>query len=124
MKRLTTIMVLIIGLAFIGGANAGDRSERPDPPSFADIDSNSDQLVSREEMEVFVRENGRKGGHEGRRGGDPEKRFDRADTDGDGYLSEAEMDAVREKMAGYRDRRHHHGDCDRRDDGPQDNATE
>ncbi len=124
MKQLTTAMVLMIGLAFAYGASAEGRDERPPPPSFADIDGNSDQLVSQEEMESFMQEIGRKGGPRRGPGRDPERRFDRADADGDGYLSESEFDVAQEKMAEHRGRRHHRDDCEGRNDVPQDDSAE
>lgn len=112
MKRLTMIVVLALGVVLGFNANAEGGKERPEPPSFSEIDSNTDLLISREEMEAAMSARmGDRGPRRGR-GGDPEERFNRLDSDGDGYLNEAEFEAARAK---FEERRGHHrrrGDCD------------
>ena len=98
MKSIRAAIIALVGVACTSLALA-EGGFRPQPPSFADLDTNGDSLISREELQ-----NARKG-MPGGRGGErkvPEGgEFDpiaMADADGDGYLNEDEFDALREKM--------------------------
>lgn len=115
MKTLIMILTLTVGLTLAFNASAKGDKQRPEPPSFTEIDSNADQLISREEMEAAMQS--RVGDRGPRRGDgpDPEARFNRADEDGDGYLNEAEFDAAHAKMEERRGRHHRRRDCDEQD---------
>jgi hypothetical protein len=115
MKKLMTIVALTLGMILAFNASADGDKQRPEPPSFTEIDSDADQLISREEMEAAME--ARVGDRAPRRGGgrDPEGRFNRVDEDGDGYLNEAEFDAARARMDERRGRHHRRGDCDEQD---------
>ena len=110
----TTALVagaLAIGLGLSFGASAGDKADRPALPSFSEIDENSDQLISREEIEAAMLAAGRAQRARVRDGGDRPDRFAYADSDGDGYLNESEFAAVREKMEERRARFRKLHDC-------------
>ena len=112
MKILMTILALTLGVILAFNASANGDKQRPEPPSFTEIDSNADLLISREEMQAAMEARvGDRGPRRGR-GPDPEARFDHVDEDGDGYLNEAEFDAARTKMEDRRGRRQRHRDCD------------
>ncbi len=115
MKKLMTIVALTLGMILAFNASADGDKQRPEPPSFTEIDSNADQLISREEMEAVME--ARAGDRRPRCGDgrDPEARFNRVDEDGDGYLNEAEFDAARAKMEERRGHHHRRGDCDKQD---------
>lgn len=115
MKKRKTIVALALGMFLAFNASAEEGKQQPQPPSFTEIDSNADQLISREEIEAAME--ARVGDRGLRRGGgrDLEGRFNRVDEDGDGYLNEAEFDAARERIEGRRGRHHRHGDCDKPD---------
>ena len=115
MKKVMTIVVLTLSMSLAFNASADGDKQRSEPPSFAEIDSNADQLISREEMEAVME--ARVGDRAPRRGGgrDPEARFNRIDEDGDGYLNAAEFDSARAQMEECRGRHHRRGDCDEQD---------
>tara|TARA_R110002096_G_scaffold128768_1_gene277083 strand:- start:4012 stop:4404 length:393 start_codon:yes stop_codon:yes gene_type:complete len=115
MKQITVVSAaILIAMGFAIDANADDRGERRGPVAFADIDTNADSLLSLEELQAMKANKGRKGDRKGggkrRMGLDPQERLSLADTDGDGYLNEAEFDAarevIREKMRELRKNRH------------------
>lgn len=126
MKQITLVSAaVLIALGFAIDANAGDRGERRGPPSFADIDTNADSLLSLEELQAMKESRGHKG--KGKRkhkeGKDPQERFNKIDTDGDGYWSEAEFDAAREKMREKRrEHRQKHHDREAADDESEDES--
>ena len=105
MKRMARLAIVILGVGFISLAFAGDEANRPEPPSFSDIDVNDDALISQDEFQSFMESRrGDRGGRQRPHGG----RFnpvERADIDGDGYLNEEEFNAMRENMRNrWRDR--------------------
>lgn len=115
---------ILIALGFAIDANAGEKGERRAPPTFAEIDTNADSLISFDEMEALKASRGheRKGDRKPKEGKDPQSRFNKVDADGDGYWSEAEFDAAREKM---RERRHKHHKRDKaKKDESQDDSEE
>ena len=121
---VTAAILVALGVAI--DADAGEKGERRGPPSFADIDTNADQLLSFEEMEAMHANMGRKGKGERKQkeGKDPQARFNKIDTDGDGFLSVAEFDTAREKMRERRKERHKRHKKDAADDESQDESEE
>ncbi len=116
--KTTALVIGALAIAFglSLGVNAADRSGRPVPPSFSEIDENSDQLISREEIEAAMQAMGRDRRGRADSDGDRPDRFARIDTDGDGYINESEFAVAREKMQDRRARHHKQRDCDGEDD--------
>lgn len=75
-------------------SRAGDRAAE----MFARMDSDGDGVLSRDALEA-----------RGGRGPDFDRILSRADTDGSGGISEAEFDAMRDRMAEHRGRGEHGG---------------
>ena len=117
-------ILIVLGVAI--DANAGEKGERRGPPSFAEIDSNSDSLVSFDEIEAHKASRGHKGkgDRKHKEGKDPQARFNKVDADGDGYWSEAEFDAAKEKMRERRHERHESHKRDHAEDVSQDDSKE
>ena len=95
-RILARVSALTTLLAVSAAAHAGD--SRPTPPSFADIDTNNDALISSDEFAAFAAARAEERGVQappGRRSFNP---VERADADGDGYLNEVEFDALMQRM--------------------------
>jgi hypothetical protein len=116
MKQLTSVTVMAIVLCIAGGANAYDGEGRPVPPTFEEIDANSDQLISRDEIQTFMQDRMSKRGGQGHPGRGGEGRFGRADTNGDGFIDPNEFTAVQEKMLERRGAHHRRGGCENTDE--------
>ncbi len=84
-------------------ANAGD--ERRGPPTFSEIDTNDDALISQEEMAAFAERRMSERGIAVPEGGFKLNPVERADADGDGYLSEAEFDELISRARQFRQNR-------------------
>ena len=117
-------ILIVLGVAI--DANAGDKGERRGPPSFAEIDTNADSLITMDEIEAHKASRAHKGNGDKKHkeGKDPQARFNKVDTDGDGYWSEAEFDAAREKMRERRQERHKRHKRDHVEDESQDDSAE
>ncbi len=100
---ISAAVLVVLGVAI--DANAGDKGERRGPPSFAEIDTNADTLISFDEMEALKASRGHKANRRHKEDKDPQTQFNKVDTDGDGYWSEAEFDAARDKMREHRQKR-------------------
>lgn len=82
MKKITILgLAILAGLSLTLGAEARGQDHGP-RPAFGDVDANGDGAVTPAEMRAFG---------DVRRG----MMFDVADTDGDGFLTADELDAVR-----------------------------
>ncbi|MCH9693595.1 MAG: hypothetical protein K0U72_03720 [Gammaproteobacteria bacterium] len=115
MNKLILTAVVAASAILVLEASADGGKKWPGPPSFVEIDSNADQLISREEMLAAMQARLEERGQRRGPAGDPEERFSRVDEDGDGYLNEAEFDAARAKMEERRGHRRRRGDCDDKD---------
>ncbi len=117
-------ILIVLGVAI--DANAGEKGERRAPPTFADIDTNADSLISFDEIEAHKASRGNKGkgDKKHKEGKDPQARFNKVDADGDGYWSEAEFDAAREKMRERRQERHKRHKREKADEASQDESAE
>ncbi|MBM9520765.1 hypothetical protein JWG39_13160 [Desulforhopalus vacuolatus] len=78
------IIALVFALALIGAsvtafASNDDRGPRGQPPTFAQLDANSDGYLSKDEVK-----------------GPLAKDFDKFDADGDGFLAEEELPEPRQ----------------------------
>ena len=125
MRQITVLSAaILVALGFAIDANAGDKGERRSPPSFAEIDTNADSLLSFEELQAMKANRGHKGKRKNKEGKDPQKRFNKIDTDGDGYVSEAEFDVAREKMREKRrEHRHKHHDREATEESQDDSEA-
>lgn len=125
-QTIAVAAAILVALGVAIDADAGDKGERRGPPSFADIDTNADQLLSFEEMEAMKASRGHKGkgDRKQKEGKDPQERFNKIDTDGDGFLSVAEFDTARENMREGRKNRHKRHKRDASDDESQDESEE
>ena len=92
-------------------AMASDPGDRPAPPAFADIDTNADMYIDREEFSQFSAGMREKvgGNFRSRPGGkSPEDRaarmYDEADVDGDGLLNEEEFNSMQDSMRQRREK--------------------
>ncbi|HNP66059.1 MAG TPA: hypothetical protein PKH39_19175 [Woeseiaceae bacterium] len=121
---IPTAILIVLGVAI--DANAEDKGERRGPPSFAEIDTNADSLISMDEIEAHKASRGHKGkgDKKHKEGKDPQARFNKVDADGDGYWSEAEFDAAREKMRERRHERHNRHKREKADEAAQDDSEE
>ncbi len=91
MKTLALLAALSATLV-VSIASAGDKDRMP--PSFGEIDTNDDALISQEELAAFAERRMAERGVAVPPGGFKLNPVERADTDGDGYLSEAEFDEM------------------------------
>lgn len=116
MRQLTTTAALAIGLCISVGVGAHGGEDRPVPPTFSEIDTNSDQLISRDEIQSVMQNRASERGGRSRSGRGGTGRFERADTNGDGFIDESEFAAVQAKMSERRGRYRGHGGCEDADD--------
>jgi hypothetical protein len=104
-KRMN-VLVLLAGLGMATAALAHDETREWSRPNFEDMDANKDLLISPDEIEAFRESrNGDRAKHPKR---SKTSRFLKADTDGDGYVNQAEFDALRDQVRESR-RRHRRG---------------
>jgi hypothetical protein len=111
-KMNMNILVTLAGLGLAATALAHDEIRERDRPTFEDIDTNTDMLISPDEIEAFRQsrigdrvENARR---------PKTSRLQRADADGDGYVNQAEFDALRDQVREGRGR-HRRGPGPRND---------
>lgn len=99
MKK-TGLVAMVISLGLASTAIAGEHERKHTPPSFADIDSNDDALISDEEFQAFVQKKRDEMAERDGRGRGPRRMnpVEIADEDGDGYLNESEFDSLRDRM--------------------------
>ncbi len=87
------------------GSVAGDDQDDPAIPLFSDVDSNADMYIDPEEFEAFIEQMRPRDRGDRRPPVDRMTRmFERADSNQDGLLNEAEFDALQPYMRRIRER--------------------
>ena len=104
--------ILVTGLTACGVVFANDPAKQPVPASFADIDTNADLYIDKQEFDQYKADmrakmaekfpGGPRGGSE-RGGNRADELFDSADTDGDGLLNEYEFANLQDSMHSFRE---------------------
>ncbi len=107
--KATFAVIASAALAVCAGSAAAESDSPPAPAEFADLDTNADMYIDKQEFELFtekMRENFQRGGRFGGRGpGDRvAKLYDEADGDGDGLLNETEFAALQESVRAKREK--------------------